>query len=62
MSLHPKRSTVSLIAFALMTMAASAATVPRPAPEFAITMPNGSQLLLSQYAGKVVLLEFLYTT
>jgi hypothetical protein len=36
--------------------------VPRPAGEFAIGMTNGSQVLLSQYAGKVVLLAFMYTT
>jgi len=36
--------------------------VPRPSPEFVINMTNGSQLLLSQYTGKVVLLAFLFTT
>jgi hypothetical protein len=35
--------------------------VPRPAGEFAM-MNNGSQVLLSQYAGKVVVLAFMYTT
>ena len=46
----------------LIAGSAAAATVPRPAPEFAVRMPNGSQILLTQYRGKVVLLEFLYTT
>jgi peroxiredoxin len=39
-----------------------AAEIPRPAPEFVIRLVNGQQLLLSQYRGKVVALEFLYTT
>ena len=48
-------STLALPAFA-------AATVPRKAGEFVIQLPDGSRQLLSQYRGKVVLLEFLYTT
>ncbi len=36
--------------------------VPRQAPEFVITMPGGRQALLSQFKGKVVALEFLFTT
>lgn len=36
--------------------------VPRPAPELAITLPSGQQVLLSNYRGKVVILECLYTT
>ena len=39
-----------------------AAEVPRPAPEFVIKLTSGQQLLLSQYRGKVVALEFLSTT
>src|SRR4030095_13235894 len=35
---------------------------PRKAPEFVIYLPDGTQSLLSQYRGKVVALEFLYTT
>ena len=38
------------------------AEVPRPAPEFSIKMPQGGQTLLSQYRGKVVVCEFLFTT
>ncbi len=34
----------------------------RPAPEFAVHLPNGSQKLLSSYKGKVVLLAFFFTT
>jgi len=36
--------------------------VPRPAGEFVISMNDGSQVLLSQYSGKVVLLAFMFTT
>lgn len=46
----------------LMVTAMVAATVPRPAPEFAVLIPKGNQILLSQYRGKVVLIEFLFTT
>jgi peroxiredoxin len=38
------------------------AVVPRPAPEFVIKTPDGRQVLLSQFRGKVVALEFLFTT
>ncbi len=41
---------------------AYAAEVPRPAPELAIRMVNGQQLLLSQFKGKVIAVEFLMTT
>lgn len=39
-----------------------AVDVPRKAPEFAYQLPGGKQGLLSQYRGKVVCLEFLFTT
>jgi cytochrome oxidase Cu insertion factor (SCO1/SenC/PrrC family) len=38
------------------------AEVPRQSPEFALTLPGGQQELLSKYKGKVVALEFLFTT
>lgn len=46
----------------LLTAPAPAAQVPRKAPEFVIHMPSGGQRLLSEFRGKVVALEFLYTT
>jgi peroxiredoxin len=54
----------SLTVFALLLtgLAAYAQQVPRPAGEFAIKMPNGQVTLLSQYAGKVVVLAFISTT
>jgi peroxiredoxin len=35
---------------------------PRRAPEFVVRLANGQQVLLSQFRGKVVALEFLHTT
>jgi cytochrome oxidase Cu insertion factor (SCO1/SenC/PrrC family) len=35
---------------------------PRKAPEFAFSIPGHGQQLLSQYRGKVVALEFIFTT
>jgi len=53
----------NLIALLALAGAASfAQEVPRPAGEFAISMNDGRQLLLSQYSGKVVLLAFMFTT
>jgi thiol-disulfide isomerase/thioredoxin len=54
----------SLLAFAMFLtgLAAHAQQVPRPAGEFAITMPNNQVNLLSHYAGKVVVLAFISTT
>jgi len=47
---------------ALAALSLAGAQVPRPAPEFSVKLANGQQLLLSQYRGKVVALEFLLTT
>lgn len=48
----------------LMTLPLVAATVPRQAPEFTVFLPkpNEGKIPLSQYRGKVVLVEFLSTT
>ncbi len=56
------RYLLAALALSLVAGVVSAQPVPRPAGEFAISMNNGSQVLLSQYSGKVVLLAFLYTT
>lgn len=54
---------VSFIALlALGVPAWAQAPVPRKAPDFTIVEPSGKQTLLSSYKGKVVVLEFLYTT
>jgi peroxiredoxin len=39
-----------------------AADIPRPAPELAVQLAGGGQVLLSQYRGKVVLIAFVHTT
>jgi peroxiredoxin len=51
-------------ALALMCIAAplAGATLPRPAPDFTISLTNGKQIQLSQYRGKVVVLAFILTT
>jgi thiol-disulfide isomerase/thioredoxin len=36
--------------------------VPRKAPELSVVLPNGTTHLLSQYKGKVVVIEFMFTT
>ncbi len=46
----------------LSVSALVAAEVPRPAPELVIRQVNKPQLLLSQFRGKVVAVEFLQTT
>ena len=48
--------------FLLLVSLAIGATVPRPSPDFAISLNDGSQIHPSQYQGKVVLLAFILTT
>lgn len=50
------------LAFTAVSLFAQGATVPRKAPEFAFSIPGQGQKLLSQYRGKVVALEFIFTT
>jgi peroxiredoxin len=57
-----RRLVLVFIALFYLASAAAAAEVPRRAPEFAFQLPGGQQVLLSQYRGKVVLIEMLYTT
>ncbi|HEY4363845.1 MAG TPA: TlpA disulfide reductase family protein [Bryobacteraceae bacterium] len=54
-------STAALL-LTLGLKAFAAAPVPRPAPELNISDPAGKHILLSQYKGKVVLIQFLLTT
>jgi len=57
------RRWLSFIAIlALLVLPAVAAEVPRKAPELAVALPDGRQILLSQFRGQVVLIEFLHTT
>lgn len=55
-----KRLLLATLVFALTP--SWAIDIPRKAPEFAIKMPNGKELLLSSFRGKVVVCEFLFTT
>lgn len=59
-----KRVFASLAAFALLAVCLFAAdtNTERKAPEFAFNVPGQGQKLLSQYRGKVVALEFIFTT
>jgi thiol-disulfide isomerase/thioredoxin len=50
------------LAFFIAASIGISADLPRPAGEFSIHMPNGSQTLLSNSKGKVVLLAFFFTT
>lgn len=43
-------------------LSAEGPPIPRHAPEFVLSMPDGTTKLLSSYRGKVVMVEFLYTT
>ena len=51
---------LGLSAFGISVFAAP--PVPRPAKELEIVEPNGKHDLLTSYRGKVVLVQFLYTT
>ncbi len=42
--------------------AAFAADVPRQAPEFAVQLTDGKQVLVSSYKGKVLCLAFILTS
>src|SRR6516162_8976841 len=56
--------TVASFAFlaALSTSLWAMPPVPRKAPEFTIAEPSGKQTLLTSCRGKVVVLEFMFTT
>lgn len=57
------RNLTAFAAFLSLGISASAVSpVPRKAPEFTIVEPSGKQTLLSSFKGKVVVMEFLYTT
>jgi len=57
-----RKAASAAVFFALAFSAMAALPVPRKAPELTITEPSGKQTLLSNYKGKVVVVEFLYTT
>ena len=49
-----------LLVLAGAALALPAATLPRASPEFALTQPGGSTVLLSSLKGRVVVMEFLF--
>jgi thiol-disulfide isomerase/thioredoxin len=51
-----------IAALLLSSLAVMAQKTPRPAPELSINIPNGKPILLSQYRGKVTIVELLITT
>ena len=50
------------VSLAALSLVAADANPGRKAPELAFTVPGQGQKLLSQYRGKVVALEFIFTT
>ena len=48
--------------FALATGAMFAAEIPRPAPDFLVSLPDGNLKKLGDYRGKVLCLTFILTT
>ena len=52
----------TILTLTLLAGLAFAAYVPRKSPEFAIQTPDGKQVLLSIYSGKVVCFLFILTT
>ena len=49
----------------MLTLAAGAivaAEIPRPAPDFLVSLPNGNLKKLADYRGKVLCLTFILTT
>ena len=53
----------SILASALLlTTMASAAPVPRPAPNFVVNLTPSGQITSDQFKGKVVILTFIFTT
>ena len=56
-----RRRSALLLLSAMSAVPAFSASLPRPAPELIIDMPDGSQLNLNKYKGKVIAVEFLLT-
>jgi peroxiredoxin len=56
------RLLAAAFAMASLLLPMKGADIPRQAPELKIPLPGGQQILLSQYRGKAVVLEFLLTT
>jgi AhpC/TSA family len=57
-----RTTSILLMLLAATWASPGAPPTPRPAPELAWTVPGQGQQMLRQYLGKVVALEFIYTT
>lgn len=57
-----RRSFTALSALVLLAAGAFCADLPRPAPELKVALVDGQDFALSSLRGKVVALEFLFTT
>lgn len=57
-----RRVLLAAAMLAVATVGSPAAKVPRPAPEFTFSLPNGKQVKLNEFKGQVVAVEFLLTT
>jgi thiol-disulfide isomerase/thioredoxin len=65
--MNRRSNILSLTVMAALTLAAAPAwsqktVLPRKAPEIAVKLPGGRDLLLSSLRGKVVVMEFMFTT
>jgi peroxiredoxin len=57
-----KSSMVTVVAlFSLAMQMGQGATIPRPAPDFAINLSSGQKIRISQYKGKTVVMAFILT-
>src|SRR5688500_7445716 len=56
-----RRSLALIVCFAALALATTDDKVPRPSPNFAVGLGNGSQVNVNQYRGKVVVLAFILT-
>lgn len=57
-----RRTALALAAGVPAGLAQAAPKLPRPAPDLVVTLNSGSLVKLSQYRGKIVLVELLLTT
>ena len=57
-----KMRSKTLLALTLLGSLAFAAEIPRKSPEFAVELPDGKQVLVSSYRGKVLCLVLIRST
>src|SRR5215510_7883978 len=56
-----RRAAAAAVCLSLLIPFAQAANLPRKSPEFAVALPGGKKLLLSNYKGKAIALIFILT-